>query len=170
MIRPATSADASAIAAIYAPIVERTAISFEVVAPSTKEMAKRIAELVPSHPFLVAELSGQVIGYAYSSPHRQRSAYRFAVDVTVYVGEAARRTGVGRTLYRELIARLDALGLHRAYAGIALPNDGSIGLHEAMGFRHIGTYHEVGYKFGRWYDVGWWELALDDEPPDRMSN
>ena len=101
-----------------------------------------------------------MIGYAYASPHRQRSAYRFAVDVTVYVDETMRRSGAGKSLYEHLLADLRERKFHRAYAGIALPNDGSIGLHEALGFNHIGTYHEVGFKFGKWHDVGWWERDL----------
>ena len=101
-----------------------------------------------------------MIGYAYASPHRQRSAYRFAVDVTVYVDETMRRSGAGKSLYEHLLADLRERKFHRAYAGIALPNDGSVGLHEALGFNHIGTYHEVGLKFGKWHDVGWWELDL----------
>lgn len=149
MIRPATPADAPAIAAIYAPIVEGTAISFEEVAPSAGEIARRMAALVPDHPYLIAEADGAVAGYAHAGPHRARSAYRFSVDVTVYVDAAARRTGTGRALYDALLARLRADGRHRAYAGIALPNTGSVGLHEALGFRHVGTFREVGFKLGR---------------------
>ena len=163
MIRPATPADAEAIAAIYAPIVRETAISFEEEAPTVAQMAERIAAVVPALPYLVAARGSEVIGYAYASPHRQRSAYRFSVDVTVYVAGAARRSGTGRALYERLLRELRARGLHRAYAGIALPNAGSVGLHEALGFRHIGTYHEVGFKFGRWHDVGWWERDLTVE-------
>ncbi len=160
MIRTATLDDADAIAAIYAPIVKTTTISFEEDPPSVVEIASRIETLLQTMPYLVAQRGGDVIGYAYASPHRQRSAYRFAVDVTVYVDETMRRSGAGKSLYEHLLADLRERKFHRAYAGIALPNDGSIGLHEALGFNHIGTYHEVGFKFGKWHDVGWWERDL----------
>ncbi|MCQ0090509.1 arsinothricin resistance N-acetyltransferase ArsN1 family B [Roseovarius sp. M141] len=160
MIRSATLDDAAAIAAIYAPIVKTTTISLEEDPPSAVEIAGRIEALLQIMPYLVAQRGSDVIGYAYASPHRQRSAYRFAVDVTVYVDETMRRSGTGKSLYEHLLADLRERKFHRAYAGIALPNDGSIGLHEALGFSHIGTYHEVGFKFGKWHDVGWWERDL----------
>lgn len=163
MIRSASLNDAAAIAAIYAPIVKGTVISLEDDPPSASQIARRIEALLPTMPYLVAERGGSVIGFAYGSRHRDRSGYRFAVDVTVYVDEAARRTGTGRLLYTHLLGELRERKLHRAYAGIALPNVGSVGLHEAMGFRHIGTYHEVGFKFGKWHDVGWWERDLTRE-------
>ena len=118
MIRTARPEDAAAIAAIYAPFVETTAISFEETAPTVDEMQRRMVATMVTLPYLVKERDGRVIGYAYASPHRQRSAYRFAVDVTVYVGPAAQRMGAARGLYRELIGRLHAIGMHRAYAGI----------------------------------------------------
>ncbi|MDF1726105.1 MAG: GNAT family N-acetyltransferase [Sulfitobacter sp.] len=164
MIRPATPDDAEAIAGIYAPVVEQTAISFEEVAPTLAEMRGRIEALLPRYPYLVAERGGAVIGYAYAGPHRPRAAYRYSADVTLYVSQAARRTGVGRALYAHLLPDLGKRGLHRAYAGITLPNAGSIALHEAMGFAHVGTYREVGFKFGKWHDVGRWECALDRYP------
>jgi phosphinothricin acetyltransferase len=160
MIRSATLDDAAVIAAIYAPIVKTTTISFEENPPSAVEIAGRIETLLQTMPYLVAQRGSDVIGYAYASPHRQRSAYRFAVDVTVYVDETMRRSGAGKSLYEHLLADLRKRNFHRAYAGIALPNDGSVGLHEALGFNHIGTYHEVGFKFGKWHDVGWWERDL----------
>ena len=165
MIREATKRDAGAIAAIYGPIVRDTAISFEEEAPSAAEIARRIAAIRPRLPYLVAERDGAVIGYAYAGPHRQRSAYRFAVDVTVYVAGDAHRGGTGRGLYERLLRDLGERGLHRAYAAIALPNAPSVGLHEALGFRHVGTFHEVGFKFGRWHDVGWWERDLTRTEP-----
>lgn len=160
VIRPATPDDAAAIAAIYAPIVETTAISFEEVAPDAAEMAGRMAALLPDYPWVVALRAGSVAGFAYAAPHRARAAYRTSVDVTVYVDGAARRSGTGRALYAALLARLRADGRHRAYAGIALPNAGSVRLHEATGFRPVGVYRQVGYKLGRWHDVGWWERDL----------
>ena len=161
-VRDARMEDAAAIAAIYAPFVERTTVSFEELAPSAEEMAGRIESIRATHPWLVAERDGSVAGFAYACPHRARAAYRFSADVSVYVGEGARGRGVGRTLYARLLGRLALQGCHRAYAGIALPNEASVSLHRAMGFEHLGTYREVGFKLGRWHDVAWWERGLDD--------
>jgi len=161
-IRVAQPSDGEAIAAIYAPIVRDTAISFEVDPPTPQEMAQRIAATLATHPWLVAEQDGQVIGYAYAAKHRDRAAYRWSVDVTVYIGAQARRGGVGRALYQKLIAVLRRQGFHAAFAGIALPNDASVGLHEAVGFTPIGTYKHVGFKLGQWRDTGWWRLSLSD--------
>ena len=159
-IRPAAVTDAAAMHAIYAPIVETTAISFEDVPPTVSEMAERIETTVQSYPYLVAENAGGVVGFAYASPHRARAAYRWSADVTIYVGEHARGHGVGRALYEKLLPALAESGFHAAFAGIALPNPGSIALHEAMGFTLIGVYREVGFKLGRWHDVGWWQRLL----------
>ena len=166
-VRIAQISDAQAIQAIYAPMVERTAISFELEPPTVEEMAKRIGSTLPTYPYLVAERDGQVIGYADASQHRAREAYHWSVDVTVYVAPEAHRRGVGRALYDVLLPRLKTQGFHAAYAGIALPNDGSVGLHEALGFAHIGTYPEVGFKHGAWHDVGYWRIALDSTSPPR---
>jgi len=160
IVRDAAATDATAILAIYGPIVEHTAISFEEVPPTTQEMQQRIAATSRTHPYLVADIDGQVIGFAYASEHRSRAAYRWSADVTVYVAENARRSGVGRHLYAELLNQLSVRKFHAAFAGIALPNPGSVGIHEAMGFTHLGTYKEVGFKFGRWHDVGWWQRLL----------
>lgn len=160
LIRAATTADAAAIQAIYAPVVEHTAISFEETPPSVAEMAARVEATMQDYPYLVAELDGAVAGYAYASQHRTRAAYRTSVDVTVYIAEGARRSGVGRALYGKLLPALAERGFHAAFAGIALPNEGSIALHENMGFTPLGIYHEVGRKFGNWHDVGWWQRLL----------
>jgi phosphinothricin acetyltransferase len=159
-IRKATAADAAAVQAIYAPIVEHTAISFEEEPPTTAEMARRIADYSATHAFLVAEMGGAVVGYAYGSPHRARAAYRHSAEVSAYVAEDARQAGVGRALYIELLAILTGKGVHAAFAGIALPNPGSVALHQAVGFTPIGVFHQVGHKFGKWHDVGWWERIL----------
>lgn len=164
-IRVATPSDASAIQAIYAPVVEHTAISFELEVPSVEEMAQRISATLPMYPYLVAEEDGQVLGYAYAGAHRARRAYRWSVDVTAYIASNAHRKGVGRALYQRLLSLLERQGFHAAYAGIALPNPGSVGLHEAMGFEHIGTYPEVGFKHGQWRDVGYWRKALNGATP-----
>ena len=161
-IRSATAADASAILAIYAPVVRDTIISFETEVPSVAEIAQRIDTTLAMHPYLVAEMDGAVAGYAYAGEHRARSAYRWSVDVTVYVAAPARRLGIARALYGRLLPMLAERQFHAAFAGIALPNPASVGLHEAMGFSPVGIYREVGFKFGRWHDVGWWQHLLND--------
>ncbi|MCP5367733.1 MAG: N-acetyltransferase [Hyphomicrobiales bacterium] len=165
-LRPVRAEDAAAIQAIYAPIVAETIISFEEEPPSVAEMAARIAATLPAYPYLVAERGGQVVGYAYASQHRARAAYRKSVDVTVYVAESARRAGVGQALYRALLDDLRRRGFHAAFAGIALPNPGSVGLHESVGFTPVGVFREVGFKFGQWRDVGWWQCLLQGPAPD----
>jgi L-amino acid N-acyltransferase YncA len=160
MIRMATAADGAAVARIYDPVVERTAISFEEEPPGPAEMARRIASVLGVAPWLLDERGGVVRGYAYASRHRERAAYRWSVDVAVYVDEAHRRAGVGAALYAKLIELLRLQGFYAAYAGITLPNRASVALHEAVGFRPVGIYRSVGYKLGAWHDVGWWQLDL----------
>jgi L-amino acid N-acyltransferase YncA len=123
-------------------------------------MARRIGDYGASHAWLVAEIGGVVAGYAYGSPHRTRAAYASSCDVAVYVDPAHARQGLGRALYSKLLPRLASKGFHAAFAGIALPNDASIALHEAMGFTPVGIYREVGWKLGGWRDVGWWQRLL----------
>lgn len=159
-VRLAHAGDAAAIAAIYAPSVTDAAASFELAAPGPDEMAARIAAISPHAPWLVLVRGGEVAGYAYASRHRERPAYQWSVDTSVYVRADQRRTGAGRTLYRVLLALLDVQGFYAAHAGITLPNPASVGLHEAVGFQRIGTEPAVGYKLGAWHDVGWWQLAL----------
>jgi len=160
MIRLATRADAQAIAAIYRPIVAATAISFETLPPDPAEIERRLAAILEIAPWLVYQSRDGIAGYAYGSRHRERAAYQWAVDVSVYVAEASRRRGIGRALYQALFPLLRLQGFYAAYAGITLPNDGSVGLHEALGFRPVGIYRDVGYKLGTWHDVGWWQLSL----------
>jgi L-amino acid N-acyltransferase YncA len=169
-IRLATEADADAIAAIYAPIVERTHISFETEPPTVEETARRVRSTLERLPWLVCERDGAVIGYATASPHAERPAYQWAVDVSVYVDEAWRRRGVASGLYESLFAVLTLQGVRNAYAVIALPNPESVAFHESHGFERIGTYSNVGYKAGTWRDVGHWErqlreLATPPSPP-----
>jgi phosphinothricin acetyltransferase len=160
-IRVATPEDAAAVLAIYAPIVRDTPISFEEQPPSVAEMQARIEAHLACLPWLVGEgEAGQIDGYVYAAPHAERAAYRWSVDVTVYVREDCRRQGVGRRLYARLFALLADLGYHQAFAGITLPNAGSVGLHEAMGFSPVARYHAVGFKLGRWHDVGYWQREL----------
>ncbi|HEX2391573.1 MAG TPA: GNAT family N-acetyltransferase [Solirubrobacterales bacterium] len=162
--------DAAACAAIYAPHVEDSPTSFEERAPGAEEMAARIERLAASHAWLVAEQGGEVIGYAYACPHRERPAYRWAVDVSVYVAEAARGRGAGAALYRALFERLRERGFRVAFAGITLPNPASVALHERVGFSAIGVARGIGWKHGAWRDVGWYQLRLSpgaqDPPPE----
>ncbi|WP_457388951.1 arsinothricin resistance N-acetyltransferase ArsN1 family B [Roseateles sp. P5_E1] len=160
-IRTAAPEDGAAVAAIYAPIVAHTSISFETEPPDAQEMRSRIEKTLASLPWLVAEdATGAICGYAYASKHRERAAYQWSVDTTVYVREDTRGQGVGRALYEKLLPLLAELGYFQAFAGIALPNAGSVGLHEAIGFEALGVYRNVGYKNGEWRDVGWWQKAL----------
>lgn len=159
-VRQATPGDGSAVAAIYRPIVDETAISFEEEPPSAEDMAGRIAKVLGHYPYLVAQQDGRVIGYAYAAQHMERSAYRWSVNVSAYVAEGFRGTGVGKRLYRALFETLAERGFHMAMAGITLPNEASVKLHEGVGFKPIGVYREVGFKFGRWHDVGWWQRRI----------
>lgn len=164
----AATRDAGACAAIYAPFVVDGAVSFEEDVPGEHEFARRIDRVSETHPWLVAEDAGHVIGFAYGSRHRARAAYRWAADTAIYVAEDSRGRGVGRALYDELLPALAEQGLYVACAGITLPNDASVALHEACGFRAVGVYRRIGWKAGAWRDVGWWQAALrepDDQPP-----
>jgi phosphinothricin acetyltransferase len=159
-IRLAASEDAADIAEIYRPIVVSTPISFETEPPDAEEIRRRIHATLPKLPWLVCVHQGRVTGYAYSSPHKARAAYQWSVDASVYVHSEFRRCGTGAGLYTSLFEILAAQGYFNAFAGIALPNPGSVGIHEAMGFHQIGVYHNVGFKLGRWHDVGWWQRPL----------
>jgi L-amino acid N-acyltransferase YncA len=162
MIRQASASDAAGCAAVYAPYVTGSCISFEYEAPSAGEFARRIAG---SHAWLVAECDGAVVGYAYASRHREREAYAWAADVAIYIAAGAHGRGLGRALYAELFARLRALGVRVLCAGVAQPNAASDGLHRALGFEEVGVYRRIGWKDGRWHDVRWWQLHLDDGAP-----
>jgi phosphinothricin acetyltransferase len=163
-IRVASPDDAEAIAAIYAPHVTRGVASFEESAPDAGEMRARMAKVAGDYPWLVADEDGAVLGYAYACQFRERPAYRWAVETTVYVADGAQRRGVGQLLYRALIEALRKQGFTQAIAAISLPNDASIKLHELVGFKRAGVYREVGWKQGRWVDVGLWQLQLADPP------
>ena len=173
-IRLARDGDVDAIVEIYRPIVESTTISFETSVPDHEEMARRVHDTLQSYPWLICELDGHVAGYAYAARHRVRGAYRWSVDTSVYIDDGYRRRGVGRGLYESLFAILAAQGYFNAYAGIALPNQASVALHESMGFEQIGVYRGVGYKLGRWCDVGWWQRSLRERehtprPPQDLA-
>jgi phosphinothricin acetyltransferase len=161
-IRFATPADAAQVQAIYAPFVRDTPISFELDPPDEAEMRARIVKTLATYPWLVLERGGEVAGYAYGSAHRERLGYQWSVDVSCYVSEEHRRRGIGQRLYRALFRVLRAQGFFNAYAGIALPNAASVALHESVGFVPVGIYRGVGFKLGRWHDVGWWSLRLQE--------
>ena len=162
-VRTATTADAEAIAKIYAPIVQHSPTSFEEEPPDAVELDRRM-RACPRLPWLVAQTPDRVVGYAYAARHRQRPAYRWSADSSVYVEPGHHGRGVGRLLYERLIEEMTALGYVSLFAGIALPNDASVGLHEAVGFRPVGVYRSVGFKHGQWRDVGWWQRLLAEPP------
>lgn len=168
LIRAAQVEDGAAVAAIYAPYVRDTAISFEAESPTAAVMAERIESTLPTHPWLVAERDGAVVGFTYAGKHSQRAAYRWTVDVTVYVSGSERRGGVGRQLYQALLGTLRMQGFRSAFSEIVLPNPGSVRLHETMGFKHLGIHKDIGHKLGRWHDIGYWRLGLAEgsSPPE----
>jgi L-amino acid N-acyltransferase YncA len=164
-IRMARTTDGAQAAAIYLPSVTDAATSFEVDPPDGAEMARRIESVLAVAPWLVcAGADESLAGYAYAARHRERAAYQWSVDVTVYIRSDHHRRGVGRALYGMLLDLLRLQGFYVAHAGITLPNAGSVGLHEAFGFRPVGVYPAVGWKHGAWRDVGWWQLPLRERP------
>ncbi len=167
-IRFAAETDATQILDIYAPIVRDTAISFEEEPPTRPEMAGRIRSTLECYPWLACEEAGHVLGYAHAASFRSRPAYQWAVEVTVYVRPEAQRRGVASALYRSLLGILRLQGFINALAGIALPNDPSVALHERFGFKPVGVLQDVGFKLTRWHDVEWWALRLQQpmDPPD----
>lgn len=165
-IRPATAADAAAIASIYAPYVLSGTVSFEEDAPDARQMRARIAASDGLYPWIVAasEDDGDgagILAYAYATRFRDRPAYRYVVETSIYVAGTVQRGGVGRLTYEALVDTLRAQGFTQAIGVISLPNDASIRLHEAVGFRRAGLYREVGFKQGRWIDVGFWQCELN---------
>ena len=155
--------DAAACAEIYAPSVESTPISFELVPPDAAELARRIVKYSATHQFLVAEEGGEVVGYAYACRWAERAAYDWSVETSIYIAAGQQGKGVGRALYAELFDRLRAQGFRVAVAGVTLPNPASIALHESRGFEPIGALRDIGWKEGAWRDVGFWQLYL--QPP-----
>ncbi len=166
-VRDATTADAAACAVLYAPYVTDTAVTFETEPPTAAQMAERIAAAQRRHAWLVLEDDGAVVGYAYGGPYKERAAYRWSCEVSVYLERGRRRTGGGRALYEALFTRLAERGFRTAVAGMTLPNPASEGLHRALGFEPVGVYRRIGWKHGAWHDVAWVQrtLASTDDPP-----
>ncbi|MDZ4658393.1 MAG: arsinothricin resistance N-acetyltransferase ArsN1 family B [Bythopirellula sp.] len=160
MIRDVAPLHAPAISVIYNWYIAETVISFEEEPVTVEEMAGRIQAVIQQYPWIVLEIDGTLIGYAYARRWHERSAYRHTVEVGVYVAHDRVGCGHGTELYRELISRLPALDIHAAIGGITLPNEASVSLHEKFGFTKVAHYREVGYKFGNWHDVGYWQLLL----------
>ena len=160
VIRRVVPGDAAAIAAIYNHHVVNTIVTFEETPVDDAEMRRRIADIDASHAWFVGQDGGRVAGYAYASAWRARSAYRRSVETTVYVGRDQVGRGFGRALYDALLRELAQRGFHCAMGGIALPNAGSVALHERMGFAKVAHFREVGWKLGRWIDVGYWQRML----------
>jgi L-amino acid N-acyltransferase YncA len=172
LIRVAEERDARAIAEIYAPAITDGVISFELAPPDAQEMSRRIVAIQRQYPWLVYEESKTVLGYVYASVHNERAAYRWSVDVTAYIRHDAHRRGIGRALYTALFEILVLQGYRTACAGVTLPNTASVQMHTAMGFKEVGVYHDVGYKFGKWHDVGWYERPLAEhvlEPREPLA-
>lgn len=168
-LRVASPADAAGVAAIYAPHVADEITSFELQPPTAADMQRRIGETLQTHPWLVAERGGELLGYAYACAHRSRAAYQWSVDTAVYLRAEAQGQGLGRRLYARLFAILCSQGYVNAYAGIALPNERSVRLHETMGFEAVGVYRQVGFKLGAPRDVGWWQLRLQPWPLEPVA-
>jgi L-amino acid N-acyltransferase YncA len=165
-LRLATPDDAPGMLAIYGPIIRDTATSFETDVPTVTEFAERLSDTLPHRPWFVAVDGEQVLGYTYAGSHRARATYGWSVEPSIYVSPKAQRRGVARALYTALFAALRAQGFANAYAGITLPNTGSVALHERFGFVPVGVYPRIGFKHGQWHDVGWWRLDL---APDRTG-
>jgi L-amino acid N-acyltransferase YncA len=162
-IRVVAPSDAGGVIEIYGPYCEESPVSFEIRRPTLDEMEERIAKVSEHYPWLVCQNGADLAGFAYAAPHRERAAYRWAVDVAVYVAVGFRGSHVGTALYSSLFDILRIQGFHKAYAGITVPNPASVGLHKRLGFELAGTYRNVGCKEGSWNDVSWWELTL--QPP-----
>lgn len=160
-MRFATVEDAARIIEIYKPYCLNTTISFEKEPPTLSEMQKRIENTIAFYPYLVEEEGGEIIAYAYASNHRTRDGYQWSSEASVYVDENHQRKGIGKVLYQTIFEILRKQGMVNVYAGIALPNPKSIEFHKSMGFKKVGTYKNVGFKFGSWVDVTWWHLELN---------
>ena len=174
-IRLATTDDAEGILAIYAPYIRDTSFTFETEVPSLDDFKKRIADYLLNWPWLVCEIDGVIAGYAYGAKYRERVAYQWCVESSIYVHDDFQKNKVGKALYTALIEILKQQGYRNVYAVINLPNDKSVQFHEACGFTYFATYEKVGYKLGKWKNVGWWQLIINEygvepEAPIKFSD
>ena len=163
-IRSATLDDAEQILKIYAPYITDATTSFELTVPTLDEFKDRMTKIMSRYPFLVAEAEGEIAGYAYGCEHRARKAYQWSAECSVYISENHQRQGLGRKLYTQLFTQMKELGIANVFGGVTLPNDASVALHESMGFKKVGVYKNIGFKFDQWWDVGWWQLELQLPP------
>jgi len=174
-IRLATSTDSEGILEIYAPYIINTSFTFEVEVPSQLDFQKRISDYLINWPWLVCEIDGVIAGYAYGSKHRERTAYQWCVESSIYVHDDFLKHKIGKALYEALIEIFKRQGYRNIYAVINLPNDRSVKFHENCGFKYFATYEKVGYKLGKWKNVGWWQLIINEytmepEPPIKFSD
>lgn len=161
IIRLATPYDSEEILSIYAPYIRDTAISFEIEVPSVSDFACRIESIVNQYPYLVYQINDEIVGYAYASKHRERAAYCYDVDVSVYIRPTYHGSGVAHKLYECLFKILQEQGYVNVYAAYSVPNEKSMQFHHKFGFTSIGTFHNAGYKFGKWHDVVWMEKTIN---------
>lgn len=167
IIRLATTNDAQGILNIYTPYIEDTSFTFETEVPSVEEFAERIKTYLINWPWIVCEMDGIITGYAYATRHRERTAYQWCVESSIYIHDNFQRAGIARTLYTALFDILKLQGFRNVYAVINLPNEKSVAFHETLGFNYFATYENIGYKSGKWKSVGWWKLSINeygDEP------
>ena len=160
-IRLAKKRDTKSILEIYKPYITDTPVSFEETVPSEIEFRKRIQKVITEYPWLVCEINNSVVGYAYASSHRDRSCYRWTKEVSVYIHKEYRNRGIAKGLYTSLIEILKIQGVINVLAGITLPNEKSVLFHESLGFKKVGVYTSIGFKFGKWHDSGWWQLKVN---------
>lgn len=165
-LREANQNDIPQMLSIYSPFVEHTPVSLELETPTVEEFRDRLHKYQSKWAWIVAEKDGEVLGYAYASPHRERLAYKWSVETSVYVHEKGRGQGLGTLLYQSLLTKLTELGYCNALAIIVLPNENSERFHESLGFQKVGCFPRAGFKFNTWHDVGWYVLKLRDLPPE----
>jgi len=161
-IRLARTDDAGDILAIYAPYISNTSFTFETEVPSEKDFQKRIADYLINWPWVVCEIDGVIAGYAYGAKYRERTAYQWCIESSIYIHDNFQKRNIGKTLYTALIEILKQQGYRNVYAVINLPNDKSVQFHESCGFTYFATYEKVGYKLGKWKNVGWWQLVINE--------
>ncbi len=166
LLRVARPSDANGILTIYAPYIENTSFTFETETPSIEQFSQRIETYLHTWPWLVCEIDGVIAGYAYATRHRERTAYQWCTETSIYIHDNFFKKGIGSALYTALFDILKRQGFRNAYAVINLPNEGSVVFHESCGFTHFATYEKVGYKLGKWKNVGWWKLSLNEYKDD----